>query len=89
MLRINEDFIIRNILDEVVIVPVRCPDNNTDFYTLNESGAIIISAIADGADKKGAVEAICQKYDVTPAEAEADVDEFTAQFIKLGVLSEV
>lgn len=89
MLRINEDYIIRNILDEVVIVPVRCPDNNTDFYTLNESGAIIISAIADGADKNGAVEAICEKYEAEAAEVEADVDEFISQFIRLGVLTEM
>lgn len=88
MLRINEDFIIRSILDETVIVPIKCPDNNTDFYTLNESGAVIINAIAAGKDKKGIVEAVCENYDVDAAEAEADIDEFIEQFKQKGVLSE-
>lgn len=88
MFKINEDFILRNVLDEYVIVPIKCPDNNTDFYTLNESGAIIMNAIAAGADKKGIIDAVCEKYDVEFDEAQADVEEFTAQFVQKGIISE-
>ena len=86
MLRINEDYILRDILGEFVIVPVKCQENNADFYALNESGALIMRLIADGADKEQIVGAICEQYEADAAEAAADVDEFIGLFAEKGVL---
>ena len=45
-------------------------------FTLNETGVIILRALMDGADTPAIVSQLLAEYDVTPQEAEAEVNAF-------------
>ncbi len=53
----------------------------TDSFTLNESAALLWRTLEKGAEKADLIEALTSEYDVSDAEADADVDAFLA-FLK-------
>lgn len=89
MYKISEDYAVRSILGECVVVPVTgsC-DNSTGFITVNESGKIIIDAIIAGKSRDEAAADICAEFETDIQTAAADVDEFIRQFKEIGVIVE-
>lgn len=80
----NEQVVSRKIVDELILVPVRkdVADMET-LYTLNEVGARVYELI-DGKRPLGEiVTAVFDEFDVTEAQAEADVREFIEQLLEI------
>jgi len=75
--RRSDRFVSRNIGDETVVVPVREGVANLEkIFTMNGVGSAIWTRI-DGKTSVGELaRAICAEFDVTEAEADADVAAF-------------
>ena len=79
----NKGVIWRDIAGEVVIVG---EDDNT-VRMLNKTASVIWS-LADGSRHlQEIVDAICNKFEVPPQEAGADVEEFCSELVDAGLLS--
>lgn len=84
---LSSDFVVRNIVDECLIVRVEnCDEENNTFYAINPTGKIIIDSVIDGKDFDEIVKAIFDNFDIEKSQAEADVREFIAKFSELGVI---
>jgi len=53
--------------------------------TLNETGAVILRALQDGADTPAIVSQLLAEYDVTPQEAETEVNAFIDMLKENGI----
>ncbi|GAA2323183.1 lasso peptide biosynthesis PqqD family chaperone [Streptomyces kunmingensis] len=51
------------------------------YWQLNESGTVVVTALADGLGTQEAVERLVAAFDVDRAQAEADVAELTRQLV--------
>ena len=83
----ESDFVTRCIKGETIIVPVKGNVGDLDsIYTLNEVGTLVWELI-DGQNRVSQiVEAICNKYDITPEEAEKDVIELVGSLKTAGLI---
>ncbi|WP_410538474.1 lasso peptide biosynthesis PqqD family chaperone [Streptomyces sp. KL2] len=57
------------------------------YWQLNECGAVVVHALAQGRDEDAAVERLLEEYDVGRAEAEADVAELTRRLVEAELLA--
>ena len=76
-MKIKDGFVIRNVADTFVVVPVG--DKLVDFsamMTLNETGAFLWNCLAENITKEQLVEKMCGEYDVDEKTAAADITEF-------------
>jgi len=80
----------RQIAGETLIVPVRGHVGDLDsIYTLNGVGSTIWELL-DGAHSVGQIaDALCERYDVKPEQAEQDVAEFVASLRATGLVEPV
>ncbi len=88
-MNIKSDFVLRQVVDTWVVLPLE--EKAVDFsgmLTLNNSGAMLWNLLEQGADKQALVDAITQKYDVTPQQAAIDVDEFIDILRQAGCIEE-
>lgn len=87
-MKIQPGFILRNIADSYVVVPVG--DNLVDFsamITLNETGAFLWNLLAENdTDLEGLADALCREYDVDCETAKKDTEEFVALLSEKKVL---
>lgn len=87
--KVSEDFTVRKILDEIVLVPLgHLVDECGGFIALNESGKLCFELLAGGADSSELPDALCEEYDVDADTAREDAERFIAAFTKAGVLKE-
>ena len=84
---LKKDFALRQITDMWVVLPlgVQAVDFSA-MLTLNESGAMLWKAMEAGADRNGLIVALLAEYEVTEAEAAADVDAFLEKLAQAGCL---
>lgn len=54
-------------------------------FTLNETGVIILRGLTDGAGTAAIVSQLLEEYDVTPQEAEAEVNAFINMLTENGI----
>ena len=54
-------------------------------FTLNGTGALILRALAEGDDTPAIVSQLLAEYDVTPQEAEAEVNNFIDMLKENGI----
>ena len=76
-MKIKEDFILRQVADSYVVVPVN--DMTVDFngiINLNETGAFLFEILQKGADKQELLDKLLSEYEVTSEKAEADIEVF-------------
>ena len=86
-MKLREDFALRQVADTWVVLPLGpVTANFNGMLTLNESGAILWKALEHGGDRDALADALCAKYDVSRAEALADVDEFLTRLTEVGCL---
>ncbi len=77
----------RNIGGETIIVPVSGHVCDLDaVYTLNEVGSAVWRLLEAGSNIETIVAAICDQYDVTPAEARRDVAELIESLEAAGLI---
>jgi hypothetical protein len=60
--------------DDVVVIDLR----NSDYFSLNESAAVIWPLLSEGADRGQLVDALVAAYDVDASTAQRDVDGLLA-----------
>lgn len=88
--RLSENFVIRNILDECIIVNNKSSgDEEHGFFALNPTGKIIINGIRDGRDTDDIAGEICDRFDIDSACAMADTEEFISQFKEMGIILDI
>ncbi len=80
----EENFVFRRIEAETILVPIK--DNVGDMgciYSLNEIGALIWEQL-DGERNLAAIkDKIMAEYEIGPREAEADLQEFVTDLVKI------
>ncbi|MBN3932578.1 lasso peptide biosynthesis PqqD family chaperone [Streptomyces verrucosisporus] len=62
-------------------------ERSGSYWQLNECGAIVVDALAQGRGREAAVERLLEEYDVGRAEAEADVAELTGRLVEAELLA--
>ena len=78
-MKLKYDFSIQEVADMFVAVGKNLETQTVEqVFNLNETGAIILQALQDGCDISAIVSQLLSKYDVTPQEAETEVNEFIA-----------
>lgn len=76
-MKINGEFIVREVVGEYVLVPVG--DTALHFngiISLNEVSASIWKGLQEGKDKEQLLEGILEEFDVSREVASADLEEF-------------
>lgn len=86
MLKINDGFELRKILDRDVVTAD--PNVFNGIIKLNETGALIWNGIADGKTREEIAARICEEYETTSEKALADVNAFIEGLLEKGVLRE-
>lgn len=88
-MRINENFVLRQLADTWVVLPLA--DQTIDFngmIMLNESGVLLWNALDKGADLDALVRTLMSEYIVSEQQAREDVDAFVRKLHSVGCLEE-
>ena len=84
-MKLKENFVLRRVLNNWVVLPLGAA--TVDFngiLNLNGSGALLWQRLEQGADREELADALTAQYDVSRAQALADVDEFYAILVSAG-----
>lgn len=77
MLKLDKEYVLRQIGNDYIIVPVgKTALNFNGMITVNETGAFLWEQLLKGTDKEGLLRTLMEIYEVTPEDAERDIDEF-------------
>lgn len=81
---------LRKVGDRYMLVDVSDKDANiTNVYTFNDTAAFIWTQLSTGnAGEEEIAAEVCEKYDVDPATALADVRSLLASWLESGLISE-
>ena len=75
--KIKEGFVIRNILDEYIIVPVgEQAVNDTYIMSVNESGFLLWELLTEGTTAEALLEKMLEEYEIDEETAKSDIDTF-------------
>ena len=87
MLKLDKEYVLRQIGDDYVIVPVgKAVLDFNGMITVNETGAFLWEQLVKGTSKEGLLETLIETYEVTQEEAERDIDEFLDVLYKNNIL---
>lgn len=76
-MKIEKEYILREIADDYIIVPVgKAAMEFNGMITVNETGAFLWKILTKGSTKEELLHAMLEEYEVSAKEAEADIDEF-------------
>ncbi len=85
----SQDVVSRKIVDEVILVPIRRRGEDVEsLYTLNEVGARIWESIDGTRPVQEIRDLIVAEFDVTGAQAEADLLTLLEQLGQIGAITE-
>ena len=77
MLKLDKEYVLRQIGDDYVIVPVgKAALDFNGMITVNETGAFLWEQLVKGTSKEGLLQTLLETYEVIQEEAERDIDEF-------------
>ena len=86
-MKINKEFVTREVAGEVLLVPVgRTTLDMNGMMTLNETGAFLWEKLPAAPDPDALVDALLEDYEVDRETAAADVGEFLGKMRDLGIL---
>ena len=86
-MKVKNSFVLRKIAGSNVVVPIG--SETADFngmMTLNETGAMLFAMLDKDRSVEDLTNAMLSEYDVSAAEAEADVKAFVETLEKAGML---
>lgn len=87
-MKVKGKYVLRQVAKTWVVMPLGMTTLDLNgMLTLNESGAILWKALEQGGDRAAMVRALRSEYDVSPEQAEADVERFLAKLAAAGVLA--
>lgn len=76
-MKLKKDFVLSRVADTWVVFPLSdAAVNFNAMIKLNDSGALLWHTLEENPDKAALVSALVSEYDVSMADAEADVDAF-------------
>ena len=76
-MKIKKDFILRQVADSYVVVPVgKLSLDFNGIINLNGTGAFLFGLLQEGAEREELIEKLLDEYDVTPEKAASDIDIF-------------
>ena len=85
-MKLKYDIAIQEVADKFVAVAKNSETEEVEkVFTLNETGVIILRALTDGADTPAIVSQLLAEYDVTPQEAETEVNAFIDMLTENGI----
>ena len=85
-MKLKFDIAIQEVADKFVAVARNGEMEDVEkVFTLNETGVIILRALIDGVDTAAIVSQLLAEYDVTPQEAEAEVNAFIDMLKENGI----
>lgn len=87
MLKIADEFILKDIAGETLVVVSGAKSLTLNaMLKLNESGTLLFKALKKGTTEDALVELLLTQYDVSSAQAQADVKTFIALLEKHHIL---
>ena len=87
MLKLDKEYVLRQIGDDYVIVPVgKVALGFNGMITVNETGAFLWEQLVKGTSKEGLLQTLLETYEVIQEEAERDIDEFLDVLYKNNIL---
>ncbi len=87
-MKVKQDFMIKKILDDYIVVPVGEELVNFDaMITLNETGAFLWEQLQEDKTEEELVKALCAEYDVSQDIAKSDISEFIGLLQQAKVLA--
>lgn len=85
-MKLKFDIAIQEVADKFVAVAKNSETEEVEnVFTLNGTGALILRALQDGADTPAIVSQLLAEYDVTPQEAETEVNNFIDMLKENGI----
>lgn len=85
-MKLKYDIAIQEVADKFVAVAKNGETEEVEkVFTLNETGVIILRALIDGADTAVIVTQLLAEYDVSPQEAETEVNAFIDMLKENGI----
>lgn len=89
MMKINKNFVLREIAGEHIIIPTgdTAPKFN-GLITVNEVGVSLLHMLQEDVTFDGLVKGILDEYDVEEEVAREDIQEFLEKLTKGGILAE-
>ena len=88
-MKLRGEFVVRQILDDTVAVPVgQTALELNGMILLNDVSRIIWTQLEKGTTPEGILQAVTDAFDVTPEEAQADISEFCEKLRMLQLLEE-
>ena len=85
-MKLKYDIAIQEVADKFVAVAKNSETEEVEkVFTLNETGVVILRALTDGADTSAIVSQLLTEYDVTPQEAETEVNAFIDMLKENGI----
>lgn len=87
MMKIKDDYVLRNVADSWVVLPLA--EEMLDFngmLTLNNSAVLLWRALEQGSDREALATLLTEKYEISRHQALADVDEFIHKLVQVGCL---
>lgn len=85
-MKLKYDIAIQEVADKFVAVAKNSETEEVEkVFTLNETGVIILRALMEGADTPAIVSQLLAEYDVTPQEAETEVNAFIDMLKENGI----
>lgn len=89
MLKIKDGFVMRNILDEWIIVPIGArATNDTYIMSVNESGHMLWELLEEGSTREALLAKMLEEYEIDAETAGKDIDEFLALMKEKEILDE-
>ena len=87
MLKSDKEYVLRQIGDDYIIVPVgKTTLSFNGMITVNETGAFLWEQLIKGTNKEELLRTLIETYEVTQEEAERDIDEFLDVLYKNNIL---
>lgn len=87
MEKIKQEFVLRTIAGENVLIPVgNQGDTFQGIITLNETGRFIWEKLEEGTELEEIAKGLAEEYEVSMEKAEKDIDNICGQLRKLGIL---
>ena len=85
-MKLKYDIAIQEVADKFVAVAKNGETKDVEkVFTLNETGVIILRALQDDADTSAIVSRLLAEYDVSPQEAETEVNAFIDMLKENGI----
>lgn len=86
----NPDFIFRQIVEEMILVPIVQDVVNMDYvFALNDVGATIWQQLETPQTRENLTQAVLSEYNAESEVIKADLEKFLRELLEIGAIKEV